>query len=123
VHLALDVRVGDVQYVVRNGRKVPIHGGPGDPNGQFNAIYAPFDPSTGFGRPSDGSSYIQVVTWTRGECPDVGTILTYSQSTNPSSPYFSDQAPLFSRKQWVPERFCAAAVRRHTVRTLVLAGR
>ena len=39
-------------------------------------------------------------------CPDWRTILTYSQSTNPSSPYFADQTRLFSRKAWVDPHFC-----------------
>ena len=34
------------------------------------------------------------------------SILTYSQSTNPDSPYFADQTRMFSNKQWVDEAFC-----------------
>jgi hypothetical protein len=41
-----------------------------------------------------------------GGCPDDRTILTYSQSTNPSSPYFGDQTRMFSRKEWVNPPFC-----------------
>jgi hypothetical protein len=40
------------------------------------------------------------------KCPDLRTILTYSQSTNPSSPYFADQTRMFSRKAWVNPGFC-----------------
>lgn len=121
LRLPLDVSVGTVQYVMHDGKKVPIHGGPGDPNGSFNAINTSFDPKTGFTKPEDGSSYIQAVTWTKRACPDVGTILTYSESANPRSPFFSDQAPLFAKKQWVREAFCAAAVKQDTRSTLVLA--
>jgi acyl-homoserine lactone acylase PvdQ len=46
--------------------------------------------------------------------------LTYSQSANPRSPFFADQGPLFSRKQWVPVRFCRGDVLRHTLSTTVL---
>ena len=116
----LDASVGEVQYVVRGGRRIPIHGGPGDPHGQFNAIESPFVPGHGFGEVAAGSSYVQVVTWNDGPCPDAATILTYSQSANPRSPYFADQGPLFSRKQWVPERFCRADVLRHARTTRVL---
>ena len=119
--LPLDVTVGAVQYVKRNGKRIPIHGGPGDPNGSFNAINTGFDPKTGFSKPEDGSSYIQAVSWTKRACPDVGTILTYSESANPRSPFFADQAPLFSKKRWVKEAFCAAAVRKGTKSTLVLS--
>jgi Penicillin amidase len=36
--------------------------------------------------------------------PRTRTILTYSQ-WNPASPHYRDQTVLFSRKQWVMERF------------------
>ena len=45
-------------------------------------------------------------------CPDASTLLTYSQSENPESPYFSDQTKLFSRSEWVKERFCEADILR-----------
>jgi acyl-homoserine-lactone acylase len=58
---------------------------------------------------------VQVVTWRSGSsCPDARTILTYSESTNPSSPFYADQTKLFSRKKWVPDLFCQAAVLRGT---------
>jgi acyl-homoserine-lactone acylase len=118
--LPLDAPVGDVQYIVRGGRRIPIHGGPGDPHGQFNAIESPFVPGQGFGEVAGGSSYVQVVTWNDGPCPDAATILTYSQSTDPRSRFFADQGPLFSRKQWVPVRFCRSDVVRHALSTTVL---
>jgi len=117
--LPLDVSVGQVQYVTRGGRRIPIHGGVGDPNGQFNAIWTDFK-NKRFAEPVGGSSYVQVVTWNRGSCPDAATILTYSQSGNPRSRWYSDQTRLFSAKRWLPERFCAADVRRHTISTTVL---
>ena len=116
----LDAAVGDVQHIVRAGRRIPIHGGPGDPHGQFNAIESEFVPGQGFGEVVAGTSYAQVVTWNDGPCPDAATILSYSQSTNPRSPFFADQGPLFSRKEWVPVRFCRGDVLRHTLSTTVL---
>ena len=35
----------NVQAVKRHGPRIPIHGGVGDPNGEFNAIYAPSSPA------------------------------------------------------------------------------
>jgi acyl-homoserine-lactone acylase len=119
-HIPLDATVGSVQFARRHGRRIPIHGGPGDPNGQFNAIHAPFQSGVGFGAPDHGSSFVQAVTWHDGPCPDARTILTYSQSTNPSSRYFGDQTALFGRKQWVLDRFCAADVRRGTLSATTL---
>jgi acyl-homoserine-lactone acylase len=121
--IPLDARVRDVQGVRRNGRFIPIHGGPGDPHGQFNAISAPFTTTTGFGQVDFGSSYVQVVTWSRSRCPDAATILTYSQSENPRSPHYADQTELFSRKRWVASRFCRRDVLSHTQRTTVLRRR
>jgi acyl-homoserine-lactone acylase len=105
-HVPLDAAPGDVQ---KGPDGVPVHGGPGDPNGDFNAIYSTFTAGSGFAPVQEGSSYVQAVTWHDGPCPDAATILTYSQSANPRSPFHSDQTRLFSRKQWLPDHFCDAA--------------
>ncbi|MET7854382.1 penicillin acylase family protein [Streptomyces avermitilis] len=36
--------------------------------------------------------------------------LTYGQSANPASPHYTDQTRLFSRKQWVTERFTKSEI-------------
>ncbi|MEA2392065.1 MAG: acyl-homoserine-lactone acylase, partial [Solirubrobacteraceae bacterium] len=119
-HIPLDATVGSVQFVRRGRRHIPIHGGPGDPNGQFNAIHAPFHSGSGFAPIDHGSSFIQVVTWHAGHCPDARTIITYSQSSNPRSRYAADQTALFSRKRWVVDRYCRADVLRATLSTTTL---
>ena len=106
----LDVEVGKAQVADRNGVEIPISGGPGDPNGNFNAIYGPTD-AHGVTHVNDGSSFVQVVTWNDGPCPDARTILTYSLSTDPTNPHFADQTALFSKKRWVTDRFCAGAAK------------
>lgn len=120
-HLPYNVRLGAVQYVTLNGRKIPLPGGPGDPNGEFNAINQ-------FGAPGSvplyGSSYIQAVTWKTGDsCPEAATVLTYSESANPASPRYADQTELFSRRKWVTPYFCPAQVAAHAVSTTVLHSR
>ena len=50
------------------------------------------------------------MSFTDGSCPDTRTILTYSQSANPDSPYFADQTRMFSNKEWVDPPFCASEV-------------
>lgn len=116
--IPLDAPVGLVQKTTRGGRTIPIHGGTGDPNGQFNAISAPFVPRQGFDDVQHGSSFVQVVGWNRrSRCPDVRTILTYSLSTDPTSPHYADQSDLFSRKRWVRGLFCARDVQRGTKST------
>ena len=119
-HIPLDASPGDVQAVYRNGRRIPLHGGVGDPNGDFNAIYTDFVAGQGFTAPYLGSSYVQVVTWGRSACPNAVSILTYSLSTNPRSRHYADQTLLFSRKQWVTDPFCMAAVRAATITTTIV---
>ena len=58
-----------------------------------------------------------VTSFQKSGCPRNRSILTYSLSVNPNSPYFADQTRMFSRKKWVQEVFCAKAVKRHTVTT------
>jgi acyl-homoserine lactone acylase PvdQ len=109
-HIPLNTTLGSVQYVTDHGTHIPIPGGPGDPDGIFNAIYAAEYPGDSQTAPDDGSSFIQVVTWNDTACPVAATILTYSESSNPASPHHTDQTRLFSRKQWLPDRFCPAQI-------------
>jgi acyl-homoserine-lactone acylase len=120
-HIPLDATPGQVQFVTWHGKRIPIHGGPGDPNGEFNAIYTNFTPGQGFGPVYEGSSFIQVISWNNGPCPIGGSVLTYSESDNPASPHYADQTELFSQKKWVPDTFCQAAIDRATKSTLVMA--
>jgi acyl-homoserine-lactone acylase len=112
-HIPIDAPLGQYQFATRNGVKIPINGGPGT-DGDFNAINVHWVQNKGVSDIEHGSSYVQVVTWGKGSCPDARTILTYSQSTNPGSPFYADQTKLFSKKKWVPDLFCRAAVLRGT---------
>jgi acyl-homoserine-lactone acylase len=122
--LPFNVALGKVQYVVRHGKHVALPGGPGDPDGEFNAIYQDvFTPANRGQEPSIGSSYIQVVTWHSAHgCPDVHTILTYSESANPKSRWYDDQTKLFSQRKWETEDFCTKAVDAHTLTKVHLTG-
>jgi acyl-homoserine-lactone acylase len=77
-----------------------------DEKGCFNVIEANGpQPATSI----EGSSFVMAVELTpRG--PRTRTILAYSESANPASPHYSDQTVLFSRKQWVTERFTEAEI-------------
>jgi acyl-homoserine-lactone acylase len=113
-NIPIDAPLGEHQVATRNGVRIPIHGGPGT-DGDFDAINVKWAAGKGVTEPEHGSSYVQVVTWKSGSsCPDARTILTYSESTNPGSPFYADQTKLFSRKKWVTDLFCTAAVRRGT---------
>ncbi|MFE4821989.1 penicillin acylase family protein [Streptomyces sp. NPDC056704] len=68
-------------------------------------------PDSGTGTPPAGvfgSSLMAVELTPDG--PRAHTLLTYGQSSNPASPHYTDQTRLFSRKQWVTERFTQAEI-------------
>jgi acyl-homoserine-lactone acylase len=96
------LRVG--QTVTRGGEVIPIQGGPGT-NGLFNVVTPIWDKTKGYTEVQSGDSFIQAVHLTPG-CPEIRTILTYGQSSNPDSPYSSDQTKMFSAKQWNTIPFC-----------------
>jgi acyl-homoserine-lactone acylase len=105
--MPLDATLGDYQYVIRNGDRIPIPGGPGG-LGVYNVITASRDSTTGdYNNVTHGSSFIINASLDGSQCPDVKTMLTYSQAaTNAASPNYSDQTELFSEYGWVEDRFC-----------------
>ncbi|HWH31396.1 MAG TPA: penicillin acylase family protein [Egibacteraceae bacterium] len=111
-------KLGDIQGEYRGAERIPVHGGP-HVEGVFNYIAA----SLGQGGWNDvyhGSSFIMTVSFTDAG-PSARTLVTYSQSTDPASPFWADQLRMFSAKQWneVPFRHSdvqAQAIRRDTVR-------
>lgn len=109
LNLPPNAPLGTVQYVVRNGQQIPIHGGPGG-TGVFNAINNSLSgtPGRGYDVPH-GSSYIQTVTWDENG-PKAAIILTYSQSTDPASPHYKDMTELYSQKGWVNVPFREADI-------------
>ena len=60
---------------------------------------------------SYGSSHIQAVSFLDAGRVLARTILTYSQSTDPTSRWSSDQTRMFARKEWVAFPFTPAQVR------------
>lgn len=121
-HQPYGIALGQVQYVLLDGQKIPLPGGPADPNGEFNAMYL----SPPGAVPHLGSTYIQAVGFvTRasgGSCPQAATVLAYSESDNPASPYYDDQTRLFSHRQWATAYFSPAQVAAHAVSTTVASS-
>ncbi|MFF3489943.1 penicillin acylase family protein [Streptomyces sp. NPDC002795] len=104
--IPLDARLGDHQFVTRGDDRVPVHGGT-ESLGVWNKAEPVWNAAGGgYTDVTTGSSYIQAVGWDGGRCPVARTLLTYSQSSNPNSPHYSDQTHLFAKKKWVTERFC-----------------
>jgi len=112
--IPLDGTLRDWQYEKRGDERIPIHGGSGDPEGQFNAINAQWSgggDEPGYSHIPHGSSFVMVTSFTNGACPvDDRSILTFSQSENPNSAHFADQTRMFSNKEWVNPASCESEV-------------
>jgi acyl-homoserine-lactone acylase len=104
--IALDKPWGEVQFIEKNGERIPIHGGSGDM--MFSVITSDLVPGKGYSAIRHGNSYIQAVTWDEGDCPNAYAILTYSQSTDPASEHYADATKLYSSGGWIDMPFCRA---------------
>jgi acyl-homoserine-lactone acylase len=92
-----------VQVATRGNTRISIHGcgncfqninsSNGDPS--YNAPY---------GEVVQGSSMVLTTHLTK-RGPKSQGILTYSQATDPTSPWFANMTKLFSRKKWVKLAF------------------
>lgn len=115
--IPLDAKLSDVQYTLRAGRRIPIHGG-GRNEGVTNLVVydvlkttvpdpllrAPvINESTGLTEDgylvNYGSSFVMAMRFT-DEDPEAYAFVTYGQSDDPRSPYHTDQTEAFSRKEW-----------------------
>ncbi|UNO38803.1 penicillin acylase family protein [Streptomyces sp. MST-110588] len=104
--IPLDAPLGEHQFVVRNGKRIPVPGGT-EALGIWNKTEGLWDPAGGgYREVVHGSSYIQAVGFDGSRCPVARTLLTYSQSSNPLSPHYSDQTELYSAGRMIRERFC-----------------
>jgi acyl-homoserine-lactone acylase len=104
--IELDAPWGDVQFVEKNGERIPIHGGSSDM--MFSVITSNLIDGEGYAGIRHGNSYIQAVTWDQSDCPDAFAILTYSQSTDPASAHYADATELYSSGGWIDMAFCQA---------------
>ncbi|WP_405889575.1 acylase [Streptomyces sp. NBC_00210] len=103
--IPLAAPLSEHQFVVRNDKRIPVPGGT-EGLGVWNKVEPVWSPAVGYTQVVTGSSHVQAVGWDGGHCPVARTLLTYSQSSNPNSPHYSDQTELFSGERWVTSRFC-----------------
>lgn len=105
----LDTAMGEIQRSGVNG-DIPIFGGESFTGSFTIASSAPLSEA---GYPVDyGNSYIQAVKF--GPQPGefkAEAFVTYSQSTDPASPYFSDYTEAYSGKDWLRLRYTEEQVR------------
>jgi len=82
--VALDARLGEVQFFLKPGEQIPQYGGEGS-EGYFTVLR---------------NSYMHVVDFPDGEPVRAYTLLSHAQSTDPSSPHYADYTEAYSAKQW-----------------------
>ena len=99
LQIAPDASLASVVGEMRGDQRIPIHGGPAG-TGVFNMIIpeAPV-PGQGWTSIRHGSSWIMTVEFTEAGPASQG-VLTYSQSTDPTSEHFADQTELYAAKGW-----------------------
>jgi acyl-homoserine-lactone acylase len=118
--IPVDARLGDVQAETRNGKRIPIHGGAG-PEGVFNVITVEgLEAEKGWTSIRHGASWIYAVEFTE-QGPRSEGFLSYSQSTDPTSPHHSDQTELYSRKGWDDLLWRDADVEKATVSRVTIS--
>lgn len=107
LQVALDAPLGDVQGVTRNGQRLPISGSWVTYHLVRPRAYAP---GQGISELLSGDSYMHLVSIT----PDGVSgrfLVTYSQSTNPSSSHYADMTALFSAERLADVRFSEQEIR------------
>lgn len=120
LEIPLDAPWGEVQFAERNGEKIGIPGGNGRA-GMFSVITSSLNEKAGGYSPiTHGNSYIQTVTWNEDGTPNAEAILTYSQSPEPDSPFYSDLTKLYSKSQWVKLPFTEAEIEADLVKEQTL---
>ncbi len=104
----LDTPMGAMQRSGVNG-DIPVFGGEGF-EGSFTIASSGALSDEGY-PVTYGNSYIQVVTWDVATgAPQAQGFVTYSQSTDPASPYFNDLTQAYSEKQWATYPFTAEQI-------------
>ncbi len=99
--IAMDATMGDIQVSGIHETPIPVFGGEGFEGSFTIASSRSDDLSDGTYDVTFGNSYIQTVTWREDGTPLAEGFVTYSQSTDPASPWFSDMTEAYSQKRWI----------------------
>lgn len=109
--IALDAAVRDIQLSGIHDTPIPIFGGEGFEGSFTIASSRPNDLTDGRYDVNYGNSYIQTVTWRENGTPRAEGFVTYSQSTDPASPYYRDMTEAYSSKDWIAFPYTEEAIR------------
>ncbi|MCH8545062.1 MAG: penicillin acylase family protein [Alcanivorax sp.] len=102
---ALDAPMGDIQFSGIHGsgtdeERIPVFGGEGF-EGSFTIASSRGALTEQGYAVTFGNSYIQTVTWDEQGMPVAEGFVTYSQSTDPASPFFRNMTEAYADKAWI----------------------
>jgi acyl-homoserine-lactone acylase len=122
--IPFDAEWGDVHVAGDEGAPlIPLGGGDAGPgNANVTVSRSPATHADKYAAVSYGSSHIQAVAFLDKGKVNAHTILTYSQSTDPTSPFSADQTKLFSKEKWVTFPFTTAQILKAAISTQVVKG-
>ena len=120
--IALDAKLGDIQSVDKNGIKIPMHGGQ-ESEGIFNKMGFGNATAEGYKTLSGSSASWVMATALTDNGPEVKALLTYSISTNPDSPHYSDQTERFSNKEFIEIPYHMDDVKAQATESMTLTQR
>ncbi len=137
--IAIDASLRDVQFTKKGDQKFAIHGG-GRPEGitnliDYDILMTTLEPPMSRGEVIDeltclttegyvvnyGTSFIMTMQY-GDDGPEAAAFLTYSQSSDPSSPHYTDQTARFSEKNWRPILYKEDAIDEDTQERLHVVG-
>lgn len=118
--IPLNARLRDIQFsAAQPAQSIPVFGSLGSV-GAFTVAQSPALEPGGY-KVDYGNSYIQAVTWSNGKVIADG-FLTYSQSTDPASPHYSDFSTRYAAKNWLRFAFTPSEIASSQISTKVLNG-
>jgi acyl-homoserine-lactone acylase len=92
-----DIRLGDLQKLVRGNDARPAWGLPDVLTAEYSAPY-----KNGLRRVTSGDAYICFVRYPKNGLPVIESVNTFGASSNPSSPHYKDQMDMFQKQQLKP---------------------
>ncbi|MGH8530334.1 MAG: penicillin acylase family protein [Nevskiales bacterium] len=116
--IPLDRPLGEIQRSGVHEERIPVFGGEHS-EGAFTVVSTNALDTEGY-RVTYGNSYIQTVTWGSDGNPVAEGFITYSQSTDPANPHFSDFTKAYSQKAWQPFPFTPAQIAAQKISVLNL---
>ena len=106
---AMDAPMRAIQHSGVNGVDIPVFGGIGNTEGAFTIASARSALTKSGYNIIYGNSHVEVATWDANGVVAEGFI-TYSQSTDPTSPHYSDFTRNYAQKKWQRLPFHAAEI-------------